>query len=233
MWFSQFQPGAKWSVHIIVPVSRAHTVHQAGAAPVPNLSGRSSGKSNAPIQSEEDTNCGPLTPLPNNPTEPNAIESGSHSSRKGHLSARDHAQSLPAEGSKSTSSPAPPVPEPASVVAGSGLSSSSESHISPRQERKIRGQNDVYYGWFISTGSRPIDQPVLGAGAARESDVFVHVHDVGRQIWLRSPSSAWLSIQCGHQHPLLATHRLILNANGEPRWVTRQTMVTYASREKN
>ncbi|KAF8325701.1 hypothetical protein F5887DRAFT_1085302 [Amanita rubescens] len=185
------------------------------------------------MQIEEGANRGPSTPPPNDPTEPNAIESGSDSSSKGHLSARDRPQSLAAEGSKSTSSPAPPVPEPASGVAGSGLSSSSGDHVSPRQERKIRGQNDVYYGWFISTGSRPIDQPVVGAGAAQESDVFVHVHDFGRQIWLRSPSSAWLPIQCGHQHPLLATHRFILNANGEPRWVTRQTMVTYASREKD
>jgi hypothetical protein len=182
---------------------------------------------------EEGANRGSLTPSPNDPTESNAIESGSGSSSKCHLSARDHLQSLAAERSKGTSSPAPLVLEPASAVAGSGPSSSSENHISPRQERKVRGQNDVYYGWFISTGSMPIDQPVVGTGAAHEFDVFVHVHDVGRQIWLKSPSSAWLSIQCGHQHPLLATHRLILNANGEPRWVTRQTMITYASREKD
>lgn len=169
-----------------------------------------------------------LTRSSDNLIESHATESGSHFFSKDHLSTRN-LQSPTAEGSQSISCPTPPT----SVVAESGLSSSSESRISSRQERKIRGQDGIYYGWFISTSSRPIDQPGVDGGTGQESDVFVHIHGFGKQIWLRSRSGTWLPIQCGHRHPLLDTHRLVLNGNGEPRWVTRQTMVTYASREKN
>jgi hypothetical protein len=128
---------------------------------------------------------------------------------------------------------------PASVICIDEPSSPNINAAAPdrscsgRMERKIRGLKDTYYGWFRSSGPVPIGFPCVNGADAQENDVFVHIHGTGeRQIWLKGLRDFWQPIQCGHIHPSLPSYRLIVNVNGEPRWVTRQTMVTYASRGK-
>ncbi|KAF8329244.1 hypothetical protein F5887DRAFT_118925 [Amanita rubescens] len=101
-----------------------------------------------------------------------------------------------------------------------------------RNSRKIREQKGHIYGWFESEGTSSLDMPPL-LREAIPNDLFVHRPDSGEiQIWLWSAENLWRPIQVGASHPLLPTHRLIIN-NGKPRWVTRQTVAAYASRSKH
>lgn len=130
-------------------------------------------------------------------------------------------------------SPAPDSPDTDAAALCTTTDVNNGSH-SGRTERKVRGLNDTYYGWFRSSGPVPIDFPCVNEADARVNDVFVHeVHgNAEQQIWLKGLKGLWQPIQWGHVHPSLPSYRLIANPSGEPRWVTRQTMLTYASRGK-
>ncbi len=130
-------------------------------------------------------------------------------------------------------SPVPDSPDRDAAALSITAGVNNESH-SGRMDRKIRGLKDTYYGWFSSSGPVPIDIPCVNGTDVQENDVFIHrVHGKAEhQIWLMGLTDLWQPIQWGHIHPSLPSYRLIINADGEPRWVTRQTMITYASRAK-
>ncbi|KAI0039650.1 hypothetical protein FA95DRAFT_1577460 [Auriscalpium vulgare] len=101
-----------------------------------------------------------------------------------------------------------------------------------RRELKIRGE-PVTSRWYASTGTTmmalPPDYPDVELG-----DVFVHTIDSTEaiQLWLWDKQGRWAEIQRGCKHPSLAGRCLWLGSDGTPRWVTRKTMSTYASRKK-
>lgn len=81
-------------------------------------------------------------------------------------------------------------------------------------------------GWFISSGSHPLEAPPSDDGA-EFGDVFVHSFGEDQvQVWIRTESAIWELSNAGSDHPYLPGYRLILK-NGKPGWVTRKTVATY------
>ena len=99
-----------------------------------------------------------------------------------------------------------------------------------RHSRKIRGQAGGIYGWFESEDVNPLSKPPSIKGII-PNDLFIHNVSGEIQIWLWTAKGDWRHVIVGEPHPLLPTHCLIIN-NGKPRWVTRQTVATYACRGK-
>ncbi|KAM6491157.1 hypothetical protein JOM56_013396 [Amanita muscaria] len=122
--------------------------------------------------------------------------------------------------------------EGATVPPGQELGSLTPSVVtcSTRFERKIRGA--ITFGWFESYGEHDISEPLV-LPTARDHDLFVHHHGYGYgrfQLWIHS-NGKWETVQCGHPHPSLPEHRLILK-DKRPSWVTKQTVTTYAGRDR-
>ena len=64
-------------------------------------------------------------------------------------------------------------------------------------------------------------------------DLYVHTATGDRrQIWLRTADGRWSAVQLHHPHPYLSGYVLNVLSNGEPSWVTAETIRTYASRVK-
>ncbi|KAH9855121.1 hypothetical protein C2E23DRAFT_857853 [Lenzites betulinus] len=100
-----------------------------------------------------------------------------------------------------------------------------------RYERGIRSQNEKTV-WFASNGRDLLSTPP-DLTAARVGDLYVHTRaDGAKQAWLRSGISQWTSIELCHPHPQLRGYILNFCANGEPSWVTKDTMRTYKGRTK-
>lgn len=125
----------------------------------------------------------------------------------------------------SPSPPAPSTPHASLSLAPSG----GKSYI--RNSRKIRGQTGSIYGWFESEDTNSLAKPP-SIKEVIPNDLFIHKPLSGEvQIWLWTTEGVWRPIKVGELHPFLPTHCLIIN-NGKPRWVTRQTVATYACRGK-
>ncbi|KAM6491035.1 hypothetical protein JOM56_013274 [Amanita muscaria] len=132
------------------------------------------------------------------------------------------------EANPDSSNSAPSTHEPPGQELGSV--SISIATCSTRFERKIRGA--ATFGWFESYGELDIHEPPV-VHAAHDHDLFIHHcgYGYGRsQLWILS-NGKWEIVQCGHPHPSLPEHRLILK-DKRPSWVTKQTVTTYASRDK-
>ncbi|OJT09672.1 hypothetical protein TRAPUB_13844 [Trametes pubescens] len=134
----------------------------------------------------------------------------------------------------SSSLPQPQIPLPVlhqeiSAHTSDGQSSR-ELHVS-RHQRGIRSRGEKTT-WFASTSGElllvPPDIPT-----ACFSDLYVHSSPNGvQQVWLRSATAQWLSIELSHPHPYLKGYILNFCANREPSWVTKATMTTYNGRAK-
>ncbi|OBZ76373.1 hypothetical protein A0H81_03660 [Grifola frondosa] len=111
-----------------------------------------------------------------------------------------------------------------------------ESHVSAaigpspvRHERAIRGRLEKVI-WFFSEGQDRIREP-LPTYQARPGDLYVHdVRNTERQLWLRTESLEWLLVQPYHPHPTLVGYVLNLTPGGQPSWVRKETVRTYAAR---
>ncbi|KAI0351855.1 hypothetical protein OH77DRAFT_1429136 [Trametes cingulata] len=100
-----------------------------------------------------------------------------------------------------------------------------------RHERGIRSRNEKTI-WFASSGGDLLSIPPP-LPLARFGDLYVHdCTDGSKQAWLFSDTSQWLSIDLGHPHPYLKGYMLNFCANGEPSWVTKDTIRTYKGRTK-
>ncbi|RDX51821.1 hypothetical protein OH76DRAFT_1481326 [Lentinus brumalis] len=96
-----------------------------------------------------------------------------------------------------------------------------------KDEQKLHGEKTA---WFYSRDDRLLDVPP-GIPIARPGELYVHHSKHERkQIWLLDESSAWQSVQLLHPHPYLEEYFLNLCNNGEPSWVTRDTIRTYKGR---
>jgi hypothetical protein len=86
---------------------------------------------------------------------------------------------------------------------------------------------------FTSTGYRPIQYP-HSFGRPATGDIFVHAGDTFQtQTWMRTVDGVWSAVQEGQSHPSLPDHRLYRrSADDRPRWVHKNTVSTYKSRQK-
>lgn len=123
-------------------------------------------------------------------------------------------------------------PPPTTTALPTSLSLSPGEKLYIRNSRKIRGQMGSTYGWFeLEDAASPLKPPSIKG--AIPNDLLVNKLGSGEiRIWLWTADGDWRPINIGEQHPLLPTHYLIIN-NGKPRWVTRQTVATYACRVKH
>ncbi|OBZ66265.1 hypothetical protein A0H81_13762 [Grifola frondosa] len=101
-----------------------------------------------------------------------------------------------------------------------------ESHSASRNATLPPAATSVVF-----VGSGPLTTPSVPS--AQPGDLFLHTHQDGsRQIWIRTYTPDWVPVKEEHPHPSLTKYVLRILANGEPRWVTRQTMATYKGRER-
>jgi len=118
-----------------------------------------------------------------------------------------------------------------------------------RKQRAIRSHKNHVTTWYRSEGTVPITAlSLVGTRLSHPvqvGDLLVHLYsgeaaDVPRaqifvceeDISISEGNRRWREIQPGHQHPLLSTHNLTLTRSGDPSWVRRQTITTYAGRSK-
>ena len=71
----------------------------------------------------------------------------------------------------------------------------------------------------------PIPDAVVGS-------LYVHKTPDGQENWIRVNDGLWESVQAAHPHPFLKGYVLSFLSNGEPRWVTKESLRTYKGREK-
>jgi hypothetical protein len=91
-------------------------------------------------------------------------------------------------------------------------------------EHKIRGINR-FTRWFEgdNNGSGPSASLLAEVGT-----IFI-VRGSG-DLWLFEKEQGWIRVEVGHAHPNLSGYILHLDAQGQPRWVTRKTIFTYKSK---
>ncbi|KAI0738562.1 hypothetical protein C8Q80DRAFT_1124705 [Daedaleopsis nitida] len=102
------------------------------------------------------------------------------------------------------------------------------------QWRSLRTRGDKTRGettsWFASRSSQLLDVPPVLPQAVI-GDLYVHASDNDiKQAWIRTAEPAWLSIELLHPHPYLRGYVLNFQKNGEPSWVTKDTVRTYRGR---
>lgn len=100
--------------------------------------------------------------------------------------------------------------------------------------------------WYESSGSAPLAQPDA-AICPNTGDLYLHKdHTTGNlQLWTSAIEGQWKSVAIeyvpkylpdrivmGASHPKFNDRLLKLRTNGEPSWVTRQTLATLKSRKK-
>ncbi len=96
-----------------------------------------------------------------------------------------------------------------------------------RPGAKTRGEKTV---WFSSAAVNALEVPP-DLREAKVTDLYVHQCGNGtKQVWLLDANRSWLSIDLLHPHPHLEGYMLNLLNNGEPSWVTRETVRTYQGR---
>ncbi len=84
--------------------------------------------------------------------------------------------------------------------------------------------------WFSSTAAVELQVPP-SLRLAKVGDLYVHTLGNGsKQVWILDPTQSWVSIKLTHPHPYLPDYVLNLQANGEPSWVTHDTIRTYQGR---
>ncbi|KAI0715180.1 hypothetical protein C8Q76DRAFT_795962 [Earliella scabrosa] len=101
-----------------------------------------------------------------------------------------------------------------------------------RHEHTIRGLKDKTV-WFSSRGDDLLEAPVaIPTAQLHTGDLFLHTAVGSRkQIWMRS-ADQWTPVEPHQPHPYLAGYVLNILSNGEPSWVTMDTVRTYMSRLK-
>ncbi|KAI0715219.1 hypothetical protein C8Q76DRAFT_795998 [Earliella scabrosa] len=119
------------------------------------------------------------------------------------------------------------TPGPSSLVSTSG----SDDPVVKRCSHRIRKSTE-YTVWYASTGRDTLNAPP-SIPCSRYGELYVHaVADGAVQVWLRTATSEWQSIDILHPHPYLSGYVLHILPNCEPRWVTKDTVRTYAGRAK-
>lgn len=92
---------------------------------------------------------------------------------------------------------------------------------------KTRGEKTF---WFASSANQLLDVPPT-LSLAKAGDLYVHTSDQGvKQAWLYTAALTWLSVELLHPHPHLRGYVLNFLKNGEPSWVTKDTVRTYKGR---
>ncbi|KAH7906301.1 hypothetical protein BJ138DRAFT_1117701 [Hygrophoropsis aurantiaca] len=122
---------------------------------------------------------------------------------------------------------AQPQPDAPECISDSSNSRDSVARTYIRMEHKLRNI-DYVMGWFSSNKDENLEHPPLCA-QARKGDIFVCKHNDVHRAWLWNDDQ-WKQVCDNEPHPLLAEHRLRLQPDGTPNWVTRQTITTYRGR---
>ncbi|TFK79241.1 hypothetical protein K466DRAFT_606294 [Polyporus arcularius HHB13444] len=92
---------------------------------------------------------------------------------------------------------------------------------------KTRGEKTY---WFASRATDVLDVPPTLA-LAKPGDLYIHTSNNGsKQAWLRATTPTWTSVELLHPHPFLRGYVLNFLKNGEPSWVTKDTVRTYMGR---
>ncbi|KAH9855537.1 hypothetical protein C2E23DRAFT_882921 [Lenzites betulinus] len=100
-----------------------------------------------------------------------------------------------------------------------------------RHSRSIRSRGEKTV-WFASSG-RDLLQTPPELPLSRFADLYVHTSTGGaRQAWLRTHALKWASIDLCQPHPYLKGYMFNICTNGEPSWVTKDTIRTYKGRAK-
>lgn len=97
-----------------------------------------------------------------------------------------------------------------------------------RRSHAIRAKREQTV-WFESLSKNFLTEPLL-VPLAHFGDLYVHSTLDAKQIWLRSAEQQWTKIDTYHPHPWLPGYQLHFIANGEPRWVTQDSLRTYQTR---
>ena len=102
-----------------------------------------------------------------------------------------------------------------------------------RHEHGIRGLTEKTT-WYSSSANDLLDHPVpLASTRLNQGDLYVHTATGNRrQVWLWTADGRWMTVQLHHPHPYLKGYVLNILSNGEPSWVTSDTIRTYLSRIK-
>ncbi|KAI9063731.1 hypothetical protein FKP32DRAFT_1676218 [Trametes sanguinea] len=85
--------------------------------------------------------------------------------------------------------------------------------------------------WFESSGRKLLSAP-LPVRTPRFGDLYVHSTPDAKQMWLRTAEQEWMKIDLYHPHPWLPGYKIHFIANGEPRWVTQDSLRTYQTRRE-
>ncbi|KAI9068909.1 hypothetical protein FKP32DRAFT_1671812 [Trametes sanguinea] len=158
------------------------------------------------------------------PQASNSSQSRSLPSTPDVYNARTSASATPKTAKVPTSRPAAPVEESVNDAP-----SSQDMKVS-RSERTIRSRREKTV-WFASSSTSYLEAPL--SVEARFGDLYVHTSTNGsKQVWMKTQSGHWISIDLRHPHPYLPGYVLNFCANGEPSWVKKETFSTYAARSK-
>ncbi|OSD00149.1 hypothetical protein PYCCODRAFT_1469680 [Trametes coccinea BRFM310] len=131
--------------------------------------------------------------------------------------------------------PLPLLEEPAEPVlpeaTRAGLPELSVSDKTPNVERKSRRIRSTREKttWYESNSQSLLPSP-LSVPLACFGDLYVHTAPDAKQVWLHTAEKEWKRIDNYHPHPWLPGYVLHFIANGEPRWVTQESLRTYRTR---
>ncbi|KAI0323604.1 hypothetical protein GY45DRAFT_1376197 [Cubamyces sp. BRFM 1775] len=188
--------------------------------------------------SSQPSSAGPsasTTPVDNPSAAPVAVPT--HSSQRGlcaPLSTPTHANAQAsslniASSVENTAAQSPSLAVDPPTCESTGKATNNGLHV-VRHERGIRSRGEKTI-WFASSSRHLLPTPPK-LPLARVGDLYVHsCTDGAKQAWIFE-NAAWLSIDLGHPHPYLKGYRLNFCANGEPSWVTKDTIRTYRGRAK-
>ena len=119
-----------------------------------------------------------------------------------------------------------------STEIGYGLSPSGPLVVT-HQERALRARGNKPHirhektTWYFSSSDRFLEVPPILPDISF-GNLYVHEGpDKQKQVWVWSMESSWSSLQVAAPHPYLSNYILIFCSNGEPSWVTKETLRTY------
>ena len=104
------------------------------------------------------------------------------------------------------------------------------------QERALRSRGNKPHirhektAWYFSSSNKLLDAPPMLPGL-NFGELYVHEGpNKQKQVWGWSMESCWTSLQVAAPHPYLPDYILHFCSNGEPSWVTKETLRTYLGR---
>ena len=99
--------------------------------------------------------------------------------------------------------------------------------------RSHTGHGRLVLIWFSSQSTDLLASPMSTPGTTLQNgNLYVHTASgERRQVWIWE-NGKWSDVEIYHPHPHLTGYVLNLLSNGEPSWVTMETIRTYKGRAK-